>query len=220
MFVQTTDQQQPEKEKEKEASWTENRGRGNKIVWPPAAVRGMTTLDVEAFKKRIDVPFVVTTTRQIGDIKKRLSPLFLKMPCFKPVVLVMVAGANLDHHKVYLHPDRMPDVKYAVKEVQSSLIALNSSSSSSAENDQAEQPLYIGYEDITLKYENFSHHDVFRAIFPETVEPISGFSTIGHLLHLNLRDEALPYKKIIGQVRGRRSSILLCKSFALTKFST
>lgn len=41
---------------------------------------------------------------------------------------------------------------------------------------------------------------VLEALLPEGVIIPTGFETVGHIAHLNLRDEHLPYKKLIAKV--------------------
>ena len=44
-------------------------------------------------------------------------------------------------------------------------------------------------------------HDVLQRVVPGDVEEVPhAFETVGHIAHMNLRDELLPYKHIIGQV--------------------
>ncbi|KAJ8044332.1 tRNA (guanine(37)-N1)-methyltransferase [Holothuria leucospilota] len=57
----------------------------------------------------------------------------------------------------------------------------------------------VDYE-VTLKYEDFDADEILRAILPAEVEVPTAFSRIGHIAHLNLRDEQIPYKNIIGEV--------------------
>ncbi|KAM3444548.1 hypothetical protein NHJ13734_001362 [Beauveria thailandica] len=56
--------------------------------------------------------------------------------------------------------------------------------------------------DIDINYNLWSYVDVMRSILPEELqnEIPSGFNTAGHVAHLNLRDQYLPYKHIIAQV--------------------
>ena len=53
---------------------------------------------------------------------------------------------------------------------------------------------------ITLDYDYWSCDQVLKAILPDGLIPPSSFELVGHIAHLNLRDEYLPYKAIIGQV--------------------
>lgn len=53
----------------------------------------------------------------------------------------------------------------------------------------------------SLAYNNFTMDQVLREIIPpEITELPSAFETAGHIAHLNLREEILPYKHMIGQV--------------------
>lgn len=42
---------------------------------------------------------------------------------------------------------------------------------------------------------------VLRSLIPAGIEVPTSFETIGHIAHLNLKDDQLPYKTLIGQVR-------------------
>ncbi|CAO2184512.1 unnamed protein product [Urochloa humidicola] len=53
---------------------------------------------------------------------------------------------------------------------------------------------------LTLFYNYWPMDEVLEALFPEGVIIPTGFETVGHIAHLNLRDEHLPYKKLIAQV--------------------
>ncbi|EIW63983.1 guanine-N-1-methyltransferase [Trametes versicolor FP-101664 SS1] len=56
--------------------------------------------------------------------------------------------------------------------------------------------------DIVFDYDYWTADEIIHAILPEEIESgaPSGFATVGHLAHLNLRPEYLPYKYVIGQV--------------------
>lgn len=56
-------------------------------------------------------------------------------------------------------------------------------------------------EEYTLKmgYDDCSADEVFKKVLPENMS-VSSFESVGHLIHLNLREEQLPYKYIIGKV--------------------
>ncbi|KAL7761424.1 hypothetical protein ACKLNR_007959 [Fusarium oxysporum f. sp. zingiberi] len=56
--------------------------------------------------------------------------------------------------------------------------------------------------DIEIGYDSWSYLDVMKSILPDELheEIPSGFNTVGHVAHLNIRDQYLPYKNIIAQV--------------------
>ena len=52
---------------------------------------------------------------------------------------------------------------------------------------------------VTLGYDHYSVHAILRAVLPLEVEEVpTGYETVGHVAHFNLRKECLPYKEIIG----------------------
>ncbi|TCD64063.1 tRNA(m(1)G37)methyltransferase [Steccherinum ochraceum] len=55
---------------------------------------------------------------------------------------------------------------------------------------------------LDLDYNFWTVDDIFQAILPEELleGAPAGFATVGHMAHLNLNDEYLPFKHIIGQV--------------------
>ena len=57
--------------------------------------------------------------------------------------------------------------------------------------------LSVRIESLTV--ENWTAGDILKAILPAGEEGVSGFSTIGHIVHLNLREHHEPYKAVIGQ---------------------
>jgi tRNA (guanine37-N1)-methyltransferase len=54
--------------------------------------------------------------------------------------------------------------------------------------------------EIELNYDYWTVEQVLKAILPDELEVPTGFATIGHIAHFNLRPEYQPFKKIIGQV--------------------
>ncbi|KAE8441541.1 hypothetical protein EG329_004849 [Mollisiaceae sp. DMI_Dod_QoI] len=56
--------------------------------------------------------------------------------------------------------------------------------------------------DLKLDYNYWTYHDIMKSILPDDAQeeiPV-GFAIVGHVAHLNLRDEYLPYKKLIAEV--------------------
>lgn len=58
--------------------------------------------------------------------------------------------------------------------------------------------------ELKLSYVDWSMRTILDAVLPEMdpmeTETPAGFSTVGHLAHVNLRKQYLPYKNLIGQV--------------------
>lgn len=56
--------------------------------------------------------------------------------------------------------------------------------------------------DLHLDYSYWTYHDIISAILPEDEqgEIPSGFSQVGHVAHLNLRDDYLKYKHLIAEI--------------------
>lgn len=42
--------------------------------------------------------------------------------------------------------------------------------------------------------------EVLKQLIPSNIEVVTAYEAIGHIAHMNLRDDCLPYRKIIGQV--------------------
>ena len=54
---------------------------------------------------------------------------------------------------------------------------------------------------IYLDYNNWSSDQILRSILPLSITEIPGaFETVGHIAHLNLVEEVLPFKNVIGEV--------------------
>ncbi|KAF7112162.1 hypothetical protein RHSIM_RhsimUnG0257200 [Rhododendron simsii] len=53
---------------------------------------------------------------------------------------------------------------------------------------------------LTLFYDYWQMNEILEALLPEGVIVPSAFETVGHIAHLNLRDEHFPYKKLIAKV--------------------
>ena len=53
---------------------------------------------------------------------------------------------------------------------------------------------------IEISYNHFTVEEILRKVLPESIAEVpSSFEVAGHLAHINLREETLPYKHIIGQ---------------------
>lgn len=145
------------------------------VMLPPNHVRGMTFLEIDKFKKTITVPTLVIKTNHVASANKKLKNYIIKLKNFKAIR----NGMNNTECVFYLDPDKF-----------SSFVDLNLTFVS-VEN--------LNYLDIELNYSNWDHDQILKAVLPEKLM-LSSYSTIGSIVHVNLKPELLEYKTIIGQV--------------------
>jgi tRNA (guanine37-N1)-methyltransferase len=55
---------------------------------------------------------------------------------------------------------------------------------------------------ITKKYEDYSYFEALKLLLPPEVTTPSGFEVIGHIAHLNLRKDQIPFQFVIGNPGG------------------
>ncbi|NXU72937.1 TRM5 methyltransferase, partial [Oreotrochilus melanogaster] len=150
---------------------------------PHPQVRGMTQLNREAFKRTLVVPALKAKKEIVNTLLKSLKHTVLQRPGLKRVV---EDPEDEDSRFLLLDPHKLPEFSLGEPE-QEALKQLGVCPQVSKYN-------------LELTYENFKSEEILRAVLPEGQEVTSGFSRVGHIAHLNLRDHQLPYRHLIGQV--------------------
>lgn len=154
-------------------------------VLPPSTVRGMKVLDKTSFKKTVQVPVLRIPSSRISELGKCLNKKMFKVIGVKPI-------AELPSEKniklLLLDPVKCPSVDSFTDEEKTLLLKTE------VDLDSWQ------YHDIELSYENWTHSEVLRAILPKESDGITGFSSVGHILHLNLKDDVMEFKDIIGNI--------------------
>ncbi|KAJ8683225.1 hypothetical protein QAD02_019017 [Eretmocerus hayati] len=149
------------------------------LLVPPSSVKGSTRVNPEAFKVTLNgVPRLKLPTHSLNKYRGELKNFLLKMPNFKSV---QPDPDSEGKSVVYLDPRKMKDVSQETKK--------------KFPWDES-----YGEEQLTLSYENWTCEEILRAILPDNVEVPGSYSVVGHIIHVNLREEQLPYKAVIGQV--------------------
>ncbi|MCJ1480248.1 tRNA(m(1)G37)methyltransferase [Schaereria dolodes] len=150
----------------------------------------MRVLDRSFFKKRVPLAAArVLENKQIGRCRAELNPDLLQL---ERMANVKPDGGEDDRKKgrkaLLLRPDVRPD-------------DTSSWSSKLLELINQEQVSVVAYE-LDLNYDYWTYHDIMTAILPqdEHNELPTSFSNVGHIAHLNLRDQYLPYKTLIANV--------------------
>ncbi|XP_037359366.1 tRNA (guanine(37)-N1)-methyltransferase [Talpa occidentalis] len=158
--------------------------RDSELFSPPSEVRGMTELDRTAFKKTITIPVLRVKKEIVNKLMRFLKRTALQRPGIKRVI---EDPEDEESRLIMLDPHKMFTVNSFEKAELNILKQLNVN------------PLISKY-DLELTYENFKSEEILRAVLPEGQDVTSGFSRVGHIAHLNLRDHQLPFKNLIGQV--------------------
>lgn len=60
--------------------------------------------------------------------------------------------------------------------------------------------LELSRHSVRVGYDSLNAATVLRALLPRHLDVPSSFEMVGHIAHLNIKDEQLPYKGVIGQV--------------------
>lgn len=143
---------------------------------------------LSAFEIKRNFPAIIVPSRRIGELRKKLGSYILN----RPKVKVVFALSESDHspngdeprnYRKLLLEDR-PDI-YESNEVAQLL---------------STKECCKGEHELVQSYSNWSVYEVLKRILPVACEIPSAFEQIGHLAHINLRDELLPFKYIIGKV--------------------
>ncbi|XP_063987736.1 tRNA (guanine(37)-N1)-methyltransferase [Diachasmimorpha longicaudata] len=146
---------------------------------PPASVKGMTTLDRDKFTRVLEVPCLELKNINQDEIMPIIKKFLLKLRRWKSVQKVD------DSLIVYLNPEmveRMEDLSERKRTFLSNYFHA------------------IGKRKITINYENWTAETILGAVIPEDIGVPSSFTKIGHIVHVNLRENQLPFKRLIGEV--------------------
>lgn len=161
----------------------------------------MTSLDKEAFTQTITVPALRVPTGVLNKVVKSLRKSAIQRPGVPRVV--QDKDQSTDFRLVLLDPHRV-------------------TSSGSFSEAEAEALKSFGvceelqYYELRLTYHNLKSEEVLEAVLPQGQDVTSGFSRVGHIAHMNLRDHQLPYKNLIGEAmhqKGFKSKVTRRLSF-------
>lgn len=155
-----------------------------KLYRPPPEVRGMTSLDKEAFTQTITVPALRVPTGVLNKVVKSLKKSAIQRPGIPRVV--QDNEESSDFRLVLLDPHKVSSTtSFSEAEAE----ALRSFSVSEE----------LQHYELQLTYHNLKTEEVLEAVLPQGQDVTSSFSRVGHIAHMNLRDHQLPYKNLIGE---------------------
>ena len=132
---------------------------------------------LNVFEKAIKYPAIIVPVRRTAALRNSLKGALLHQPKTK---------------SVYNNPD----------DDQTRILVL--SGEAALEDDRIKTLLNDGHQKtsytITTSYADRSVEDVLRQMLPDTISELpTAFEIVGSIAHLNLRDDVLPYKFIVGK---------------------
>lgn len=153
-------------------------------ILTPVGVRGMNVLDRAKFLRNIRTPVLEVADEKLSKITPICKQYFLKLENFKPVQ----SGSGEKVKCIHLNPEKI-----------GAWTDLSETDRKSLKEHNINEDNFI-MKDIELSYENWPYGTIFKAVLPENEDIVSGFTQVGHIVHLNLKDHLLPYRPLIGQV--------------------
>lgn len=152
---------------------------------PPNDVRGMKIFKIDKFTKSVTVPVVVVKKKNFEFANRVFKNYIIKIKNFKSIR----NGPNEHDRVFFLDPTKFS----SLNDFELNFVSTQN----------------IKYETIQLSYDNWNHDQILKAVLPEK-SMLSSYSTIGSIVHVNLKPELLDYKNIIGQVL--KDKLKGCKS--------
>ncbi|GCB62169.1 hypothetical protein scyTo_0004211 [Scyliorhinus torazame] len=154
------------------------------LYTPPIAVRGITVLNRDLFRKHVALPALKVKKDVVNKVMKSLKNSALKRPGLKRVI---EDSEDETYRLVLLDPCKI-------------LCSESFEFSEKAVLKEYNVDLQIHMYRLAMTYEHFKPEEILKAVLPEGQDVTSGFSRVGHIVHMNLRHHQLPYKYLIGQV--------------------
>jgi tRNA (guanine37-N1)-methyltransferase len=150
-----------------------------------AQEEGELGFDREVFRRRVRVVAVIVAPREVDGLLKVLRGVVLAVPKIRPV---QDAGDGTPRKAVLL-AEQYPTLE-SLPETQRTAL--------SAKRDAGAAE--IGTREVELDWTTVSTVEMLRRLVPVAGELPSAFETVGHIAHLNLREELRTYGRTIGAV--------------------
>ncbi|EEB14356.1 conserved hypothetical protein [Pediculus humanus corporis] len=150
----------------------------------------MKVLDRSAFKKTINVYSIEIKPNQINNLNKCLKNYYFKNRRCK-----ITEEKISDNVKLFLNPALIKNFDDFSENTKIELKNLGITKD------------MFSNEIITLDYDYWKLNEVLKAILPKDEPPLTSYSIIGHIVHLNLKDHLIDYKYIIAEVLKDKVSV-------------
>ncbi|KAI9303188.1 hypothetical protein BJ944DRAFT_165892 [Cunninghamella echinulata] len=145
---------------------------------------GMTILNKEAFKTSFQIFALRVPVNKIKQFQKALTNDILNLPRMRNIV---TDNDSKQTKLLLLRNDLEGKCIDSLTPENRKLIE--------------EEGLDIVKHTITLDYSYWTTEQILHSVIPPTVKEIpSSYTQVGHIAHMNLREELYPWKQLIGQV--------------------
>ena len=173
---------------------------------------------ISAFDMSTEFPAIILPVKRTNELRKKLKSIMLSRPRLS--VVVGLSDSDLDDNEdergnktFKLSQDNRKMYRKIVLDPQQA--GLNNGDSGTDANtdtpmhpdlksllEEEPQSFRLGSHTIVLTYQDWTAEEILgRLLLPEGVKEVpSAFEAVGHLAHVNLRDELLPYKYLVGKV--------------------
>lgn len=160
-----------------------------RVFSPPKLVGPMQALDRSLFTTEVSLVLaLLKDVSYISHLNKKVPDDLLQVQGISRVVTVPQGKGVLLKHEIKSVEEALPNLsseaRQLLKEADASLVP----------------------HTLKLDYDYWKTDEILSEILPAALleaeggAPPSGFTAVGHVAHMNIKDEFLPYKKIIGQV--------------------
>jgi tRNA (guanine37-N1)-methyltransferase len=180
-----------------------------------------------SFEVSMEFPALIVPVRRTNELRNKLKSIMLSRPLLSVIVelsdndddLNLRANENRKvYRKIVLDPKRSGIcIPSSSSTTSSTDIGNNDNGNNTKMNDILKSLLdeeknsnncRLGRHTITLSYDDWTTEEILtRLLLPEGIKEIpSAFEAVGHLAHVNLRNELLPYKYLVGKVLLEKNS--------------
>ena len=171
-------------------------------ICPPETVRGMKVFDKTLFDKVISIPWIEIENPSIKwhIIIKQIKKYLLKVPKIKPII-------NTSKQKLWTEQSILSGDEEEIEGNDLKRFLLNPDITSLDDFDEISRNILMengvknmNFSKLLMNYDNWKIDETLKAILPQDQSIVSGYSKIGHIIHLNLKDHLLEFKFIIGKI--------------------
>jgi len=154
------------------------------------------------FEEKIIHPAIIIPARRTAELRRTLSSVLMHRPKVKNVYNVPVAEKIHDidpskERKLVLTRSTEKSINDIYELPVLKELFSNTNDKNTTEGNDIRKSTFV----FMTNYSHYSVEETLRKLLPSSLPEIpSAFEIVGHLAHLNLRDDCLPYKYIIGKV--------------------